>query len=144
MLQALPDKERRAFLEGDWNVFDGQFFTEFREDLHIIAPIVPREGIKRRIISLDYGYTNPSAVYWMAQDNQDNVTIYRELYTTKKTYRQLALQIKAMTPDDEKIDTTIVDPAIVNKPSETTGTSGKEEMQAAGLKVKGADNARVS
>lgn len=69
---------------------------------------------------MDYGYTNPSAVYWLAQDNQDNVTCYRELYTTNKTYRQLALQIKAMTPADEIIDTTIVDPAIVNKPSETT------------------------
>lgn len=144
MLQALPDKERRAFLEGDWNVFDGQFFTEFREDLHVVQPFIPRDWIKRRIICLDYGYTNPSAVYWLAQDNQDNVTCYRELYTTNKTYRQLALQIKAMTPADEIIDTTIVDPAIVNKPSETTWTSWSDEMKAAWLKVKGADNARIS
>lgn len=35
-----------------------------------------------------------------------------------------------MTPDDEKIDVTIVDPAILNKPSETTGTSGSDEMKA--------------
>jgi hypothetical protein len=54
LLQALPEKERRAFLEGDWNVFDGQFFTEFREDLHVIQPFIPKEGIKKRIICLDY------------------------------------------------------------------------------------------
>jgi hypothetical protein len=39
---------------------------------------------------------------------------------------------------------TIVDPAILNKPSETTGTSGSEEMKAVWLKVKWADNSRVS
>lgn len=38
----LPEKERRAFLEGDWNVFDGQFFTEFREALHIVPPFIPK------------------------------------------------------------------------------------------------------
>lgn len=54
LLQALPDKERQAFLEGDWNVFDGQFFTDFRTDLHVVAPFVPRNGVKRRIICLDY------------------------------------------------------------------------------------------
>lgn len=143
-LQMLPEKERRAFLEGDWNVFDGQFFTEFRESLHIVPPFVPRTWIKRRIICLDYWYTNPSAVYWLAQDNQWNVTAYRELYVTGKTYKQLALMIKAMTPADEECEIAIVDPAIINKPSETTWTSWKDEMQAVWLKVKGADNSRVS
>jgi hypothetical protein len=66
----------------------------------------------------------------LAQDNQDNVFVYRELYVKGKTYRQLALQVMAMTTAEEKIDVTIVDPAILNKPSETTGTSGSEEMKA--------------
>ena len=29
-LEALPDKLRRAWLEGDWEVFEGQFFEDFR------------------------------------------------------------------------------------------------------------------
>lgn len=143
-LQMLPDKERRAFLEGDWNVFDGQFFTEFRKDLHVIPPFIPMEWIKKRIICLDYWYTKPSAVYWLTQDNQDNVFVYRELYVTGKTYRQLALMIKASTTAEERIDCTVVDPAIVNKPSETTWTSGSDEMKAVWLKVEGADNSRLS
>lgn len=53
-LLALPEKERRAYLEGDRDVFEGQFFTEFRRDIHIIEPMLPLEGIKRRIICLDY------------------------------------------------------------------------------------------
>jgi len=144
LLQALPDKERQAFLEGDWNVFDGQFFTDFRTDLHVVQPFVPKNWVKRRIICLDYGYSAPSAVYWLAQMNDDTVYAYRELYVKGKTYKQLALQIMAMTPEDEKIDLTVVDPAILNKPSETTGTSGSEEMKAVWLKVKGADNSRVA
>lgn len=30
-LEALPPKLRKAWLEGDWNIFEGQFFEEFRE-----------------------------------------------------------------------------------------------------------------
>lgn len=53
-LQALPEKLRQAYLEGDWNVFDGQFFTTFRSDIHVIPPFIPRNGVKKRIICLDY------------------------------------------------------------------------------------------
>lgn len=98
---------------------------------------------RRRVICLDYGFTNPSAVYWLAQDNHGDVVCYRELYVTGLTYKQLALRVKAMTPASEQISVTVVDHAIVNKPSETTGTSGSDEMKAVGLRVKGADNSRL-
>lgn len=141
-LQALPETKRRAYLEGDWNVFEGQYFKEFRESLHVIDPVNPSNA-RRRVICLDYGFTNPSAVYWLAQDNHGDVVCYRELYVTGLTYKQLALRVKAMTPASEQISVTVVDPAIVNKPSETTGTSGSDEMKAVGLRVKGADNSRL-
>lgn len=142
-LQSLPETLRKAYLEGDWNVFDGQYFKEFRDSIHVVPPFVPVLGVKRRIIALDYGYSNPSAVYWMAQMSDDSVIVYRELYVTKHTYKALALRIKAMTPANEQISAVIVDPAILRKPNEATGTSGEEEMRAAGLPVMGADNSRV-
>lgn len=141
-MQALPELDRRAYLEGDWDVFKGQYFKNFRREIHVATPFVPLDT-KRRIIALDYGYAAPSAVYWLAQDTQDDIVCYRELYITEQTYKQLTLRIKAMTPSNEKIDKVIVDPAIVNKRSETTGTSGSDEMKKAGLNVVGADNARV-
>ena len=37
-LLALPERERRALLNGDWNIFEGQYFTEFDPRRHIIDP----------------------------------------------------------------------------------------------------------
>jgi phage terminase large subunit len=119
-LLALPDKLRRAYLEGDRDVFAWQFFTEFRRSIHVIeTPFVPVDWIVRRIICVDYWFTNPSAVYRLAQDSQWQVFVYRELYVTWKTYKQLYLQVKAMTTRNEKIDFVVADPAVVNKKSET-------------------------
>jgi hypothetical protein len=66
-LQTLPEHLRRAFLDGDWNVFAGQYFDAFeigrhtarREDLRL-EPWLPRW------ISIDWGFQHPSAVYWHA------------------------------------------------------------------------------
>lgn len=35
-LESLPPKLRRAWMEGDWDVFEGQVFEEWREDLHVL------------------------------------------------------------------------------------------------------------
>lgn len=119
-LLALPEKLRRAYLEGDRDVFAWQFFTEFRRSIHVIeTPYIPHEWVVRRIICVDYWFTNPAAVYRLAQDSQGEVVCYRELYTTWKTYKQLYLQARAMTTWREKIDFVVADPAVVNKKSES-------------------------
>lgn len=59
------------------------------------------------------------------------VYAYRELYTTGLTYAQLASRIKALTPADEEIRAVVVDPAIVGKASESTGTTGAQEFAKA-------------
>ena len=38
-LENLPEDERKAYLFGDWNVFAGQYFKEWRYDKHVIEPI---------------------------------------------------------------------------------------------------------
>ncbi len=64
-LEALPDHLRRAFLEGDWEVFAGQFFDNFDRGRHVIRPDELRlESWWPRWISIDWGFQHPSAVYW--------------------------------------------------------------------------------
>ena len=52
-LEALPPKLRKAWLEGDWNVYEGQFFEDFidrpdqyecRQWTHVIKPFDIPEG----------------------------------------------------------------------------------------------------
>ena len=105
-LEALPPKLREAWLYGNWDIFEGQFFEDFREmpdkDLCIKAGISKEEAISsHRFVhviepfeipdgwqihrSFDFGYAKPFSCAWWAV-NYDGVA-YRilELYGCTKT-----------------------------------------------------------
>lgn len=64
-LETLPEHLRRAFLDGDWNVFAGQYFDIFDYGRHTARPEELRlEAWWPRWISIDWGFQHPSAVYW--------------------------------------------------------------------------------
>ena len=64
-LAALPEHLRKAFLEGDWNVFAGQYFDIFDYGRHTARPEEIRlEPWYPRWISIDWGFQHNSAVYW--------------------------------------------------------------------------------
>ena len=66
-LAALPDKLRRAFLDGDWEFFAGQYFDLFEAGRHTTrAEELKIEEWAPRWISIDWGFRHPSAVYWHA------------------------------------------------------------------------------
>lgn len=75
-LEELPERERRALLLGDWDIFDGQFFSEFSRELHVCEPFpIPAEW--RKTVSLDYGL-DMLAVLWIAMDFSGRAYVYRE------------------------------------------------------------------
>jgi hypothetical protein len=64
-LETSPDHLRRAFLEGDWNVFAGQYFDVFDVGRHTVRPEDLRlDPWWPRWVSIDWGFQHPSAVYW--------------------------------------------------------------------------------
>ena len=64
-LGALPEKLRKAFLEGDWSVFAGQYFDVFEPWRHTVrAEAMRMQAWWPRWISIDWGFHHPSAVYW--------------------------------------------------------------------------------
>jgi len=64
-LGALPEKLRKAFLEGDWSVFAGQYFDVFEPWRHVArAEAMRMQEWWPRWISVDWGFHHPSAVYW--------------------------------------------------------------------------------
>lgn len=87
-LKNLPPKLKKGWLYGDWNIFEGMFFEEFRNDpdhyddrrwTHVINPFKPKAHwpIYR---SMDWGYNKPFSVgYWSVGDDSE---IYRidEIY----------------------------------------------------------------
>ena len=67
-LRALPSHLKRAFLDGDWDVFAGQYFDRFDCSRHVMrAEQIDWKPWWPRWISVDWGFEHPAAVYWHAQ-----------------------------------------------------------------------------
>ena len=88
MLEALPEHKKRAHLYGEWDVYEGQVFEEFRnlsdhyedrEWSHVIAPFAPPPAwtIYR---SFDFGYAKPFSCAWWAIDYDGRLYRILELY----------------------------------------------------------------
>jgi hypothetical protein len=66
-LAALPSHLRRAFLDGDWDVFAGQYFDRFDVSRHVArAEEIDWKPWWPRWISIDWGFEHPAATYWHA------------------------------------------------------------------------------
>jgi hypothetical protein len=66
-LAALPSHLRRAFLDGDWEVFAGQYFDRFDVTRHVArAEEIDWKPWWPRWISIDWGFEHPAATYWHA------------------------------------------------------------------------------
>ncbi len=129
-LDSMPEKLRKAYRDGDWSIFAGQYFSEFEEHIHVCDPFeIPETW--QLWMCMDYGYGKPSAVYWNATDPASGkVYTYRELYVTEHTYEMLAESISRLTPLNEKarIDWFVADSSIADDGQET-GRTGLEIMQ---------------
>lgn len=94
-LDAIADPARRAAMrDGDWDIFDGMVFTEWRRDRHVV-PVLEVPASWRRFAGIDYGYRAPWAVIWCAEDEDRRVWVYRERYGTKVGETEQAHRILA-------------------------------------------------
>ena len=92
MLKNLPEELRRAWLDGEWDVFAGQVFREWRNDpghyldhrwTHVIAPFsIPDTWPRYR--TLDWGYSRPFSVGYTAMSPEGKLIRYHEIYGTEK------------------------------------------------------------
>jgi phage terminase large subunit len=140
-LKSLPDEMRRAYLDGDWSVFQGMFFTEWNTSCHVIEPFEIPVWWKR-FRSLDYGQ-DMTACYWWAVSDNGQCFIYRELHEPDLILSKAAERIVEMSPQDEHISYTVSSPDLWSRRQES-GASGIELMSKAGLKgMLKANNSRI-
>ena len=84
MLSSLPEVQRKQFLEGDWTAFEDCAFPEFDAIKHISDPFeIPRNW--HRFRTCDWGYSSYACCLWIAVDFDNNLWVYRELYTQRVT-----------------------------------------------------------
>ena len=92
MLASLPEVQRKQFLEGDWTAFENSSFPEFNKTTHVVDPFdIPRGWSRFR--SADWGYSSNACCLWFAIDWDNNLWVYRELYTKKITADEFARKV---------------------------------------------------
>lgn len=139
-LENLPETEKKAFLYGDWDIFEGQYFGEFKRDIHVIEPFeIPQHWKRYRV--LDYGL-DMLACYWVAVDTYNNVYLYRELYQSDLIISDAAKMIKDYNGDD-KIESTYAPPDLWNR-RQDTGKSAFETFINNGIIMIQSKNDRIN
>ncbi len=123
LLSSLPDSLKKAWLFGDWDVFEGQFFPEFSRSTHVIdeksfKSIESR--IQKRFIALDYGF-DMLAVLWFAVTDV-GVFVYRELAIPNLTLSAAASAVVSNL-NGEVIDYACASPDLWNR-RQDSGLSG--------------------
>ncbi len=142
----------RAWVNGDWSGFSGQFFTEWRTDRHVVAPFkIPDDW--PRWHATDYGISKPAATIWLARASYPGkapdgtiikpgtIIVYRERYEVKRTVEQQALKIRLWS-GNETYRNQLLDPACWGL--ESNGDTIAEQFSKNGVPMARANNNRVS
>lgn len=142
----------KAWLDGDWNIIEGSFFTEFGNQ-HIVEPFeIPSHWTRYR--AFDWGSYRPYAGLWFAVSDgtvfgrAGDLIVYKELYGStgvpnvgvKETADIVGAKIKQHDAGD-KITFGVADPSIFK---EDGGPSIAERMGYAGAYFVPADNTRIA
>ena len=75
-LLSLPPELRKAYRDGDWDIFPGQYFTEWRKKTHVTEMHVEYPVEWTRVLSLDWGYIKNGVCGWWVLHPEGHV--YRE------------------------------------------------------------------
>jgi phage terminase large subunit len=141
----------RAWVDGDWSGFAGQFYSEWRFGKHVIQPFrIPNDWPKWH--ATDYGISKPSCTLWLARASNagrtpdgrvitpGTIVVYRERYEVKRTVDQQALKIRLWS-GDETYRNQLLDPACWGL--ESNGLSIAEQFATNGVSMSKAFNSRV-
>ena len=140
-LRSLPPRLRDAWLEGKWDVFDGQFFPEFDTAVHLCSRYdIPNDLTK--FIALDYGLDMLAALL-VGIDDGGNLWILREICESGLTLSEAASRVSLLA-DGQNAEFAVCSPDLWNR-RQDSGRSGFEIMQSVrGMPpMRPADNRRI-
>lgn len=140
-LESLPPLRRRAMLEGDWDVFEGQYFTEFDRAKHEIVPFeIPKNW--HRFAAMDYGLDMTCCLWLAYPPDRSRIVVYRELYEPSLVLSDAAKKILAFQGEEE-IRYVAASPDLSGR-RQDAGKTGFDILKSCGIKgLVPADNARI-
>lgn len=139
-LDALPEKERKALKYGDWDIYDGMFFPEFKRRIHVIKPFqIPEHW--NRYIAMDYGL-DMFAVLFIAIDTKGKAYVYNEIHKSNLIVSEARQTLKSIMRH-YKYKYIYAPPDLWNR-NRDTGKSTAELFWEGGLDLTKASNNRIA
>lgn len=109
-LESLTGTLGKAWREGNWDIFEGQYFIEWNYDKHTCEPFTIPDTWKR-FRAYDYGRARPAACLWCALGFDGEVYVYREFYQTGLNADEQAKEIIRLS-GSEQYEYSVADAAI--------------------------------
>ena len=147
-LEGLTGDLGKAWREGEWEIFAGQFFSEFRYSLHVCKPFIPKSTIPK-YGGMDWGRIAPFVFLAGAFDVvklEDGrvfhrVWIFKEVDGVKKNPKEWAEEIKSRV-NLKEFERIMGDPAMFT-PGNDNSISISDQFNKEGLTLYRASNDRI-
>jgi len=92
-LKLLPGHLYRALRNGDWDIFAGQVFDEFRREKHVVKPFALESGTWKKFYSFDWGHAKPFSLGKWAVNREGRMIRYGEWYGCEKGEIDVGIKI---------------------------------------------------
>jgi phage terminase large subunit len=141
-LLALPAELRKAYRDGDWDIFPGQYFAEWRRTKHVVVRSIPSSAVWIRAV--DGGFVQPAAILWIALFD-GHAYVRHEWTPTRVLNSDQAKGIVARTQTYGilRIKYTVADTSLWT-PEADTGESAAETFARHGVRLIQANKDRVN
>jgi len=141
LLNNLPPDKRRAHRDGDWDALAGQYFREFRRQVHVIEPFeIPNTW--NRYIAIDYGL-DMLAVVFVAVDFEKNAYVTHEIHVPDQIISKAAEKIIEYKKDLPNIKGMFAPPDLDAR-RQDTGKSALQIFAEHGLVFDVSSNNRIA
>ena len=95
ILEGLSGWQKRAWLDGEWDIAAGQFFTSFSRKVHVVEQFDDSRAVEW-FAALDYGFTHYTVVLLGCLDGDGNLFVVDEHAARKWLPERHAAAVKAM------------------------------------------------
>lgn len=143
-LESLPEELARAYRYGDWDIFPGQYFGEWRKAKHVTAEHMVYPAHWKRVRAVDWGFVKPGVCLWLVQlPDSGRWYVEQEYVFSRVLAADVAREIVRRTKDrGVKAQYTVADTAMWT-PDGTVGESMAETFARHGVPLTQADKRRI-
>lgn len=140
----MRESRRRQLLDGDWNVFEGAFFAEFRTAMHTRSLAI--DASVEFSAGMDWGFNAPGWVGLFAHLPDNHYHCVKEYKFQGQNAEAVATRLKAIIADlgIKKLRYIACDPAMKQKTGAGKGESIFETLLRRKLPMRTSDNDRFN